>query len=58
MLGTVGVTGLSLKSLKDNWSSSYQNTNNAGIPDPDGAVYDIDHSQLAFKDVSGGGEIS
>ncbi|KAL6333129.1 hypothetical protein AAG906_028312 [Vitis piasezkii] len=34
----VGVTGLSLKSLKDNWSSSYQNTNNAGIPDPDGAV--------------------
>ena len=38
MIGTVGVTGLSLKSLKDNWSSDYQNTNNAGIPDPAGTV--------------------
>uniref|UniRef100_A0A6P3ZRH8 cation-chloride cotransporter 1 n=1 Tax=Ziziphus jujuba TaxID=326968 RepID=A0A6P3ZRH8_ZIZJJ len=35
---TKGVTGLSLDSLKDNWGSDYQNTNSAGIPDPDGKV--------------------
>ncbi|KAG8365656.1 hypothetical protein BUALT_Bualt18G0128700 [Buddleja alternifolia] len=34
-----GVTGLSLESFKDNWSSDYQTTNNAGIPDPDGKIY-------------------
>ncbi|EXB51961.1 Cation-chloride cotransporter 1 [Morus notabilis] len=33
-----GITGLSLESFKENWSSDYQNTNNAGIPDPDGEV--------------------
>ncbi|CAA2980823.1 cation-chloride cotransporter 1 isoform X1 [Olea europaea subsp. europaea] len=35
----VGITGLSTKSFKENWSSDYQNTNNAGIPDPDGKIY-------------------
>ncbi|KAM0014946.1 putative amino acid permease/ SLC12A domain, SLC12A transporter family [Helianthus debilis subsp. tardiflorus] len=35
----VGVTGLSLKSFKDNWGSAYQTTNNAGIPDPNGEIY-------------------
>lgn len=35
----VGVTGLSLRSFKDNWSSDYQTTNNAGIPDPNGEIY-------------------
>eukprot|EP00258_Populus_trichocarpa_P014805 XP_006369978.2 cation-chloride cotransporter 1 [Populus trichocarpa] len=34
-----GVTGLSLESFKENWSSDYQFTNNAGIPDPEGKVY-------------------
>lgn len=33
-----GITGLSLASFKDNWSPEYQNTNNAGIPDPEGKV--------------------
>ncbi|XP_021904773.1 cation-chloride cotransporter 1 [Carica papaya] len=33
-----GITGLSLQSFKDNWSSDYQTTNDAGIPDPDGKV--------------------
>ncbi|KAL6991632.1 Protein ccc1 [Sarracenia purpurea var. burkii] len=31
-----GITGLSLRTFKDNWNSDYQTTNNAGIPDPDG----------------------
>lgn len=34
-----GITGLSLESFKENWSSDYQTTNNAGIPDPDGKIY-------------------
>ncbi|GAV82100.1 AA_permease domain-containing protein [Cephalotus follicularis] len=34
-----GITGLSLDSFKENWSSDYQETNNAGIPDPEGKVY-------------------
>lgn len=34
-----GVTGLSLESFKENWSSDYQMTNSAGIPDPLGKVY-------------------
>ncbi|GAA0165276.1 secondary carrier transporter [Lithospermum erythrorhizon] len=34
-----GFTGLSLESLKDNWDSAYQMTNNAGIPDPYGKIY-------------------
>lgn len=33
-----GITGLSLASFKDNWSPEYQNTNNGGIPDPEGKV--------------------
>ncbi|XP_075477201.1 cation-chloride cotransporter 1-like [Primulina tabacum] len=35
----VGITGLSLDSFKDNWSSDYQTTNNTGIPDPGGKIY-------------------
>ncbi|XP_059668408.1 cation-chloride cotransporter 1 [Cornus florida] len=34
-----GITGLSLETFKDNWSSDYQMTNNAGIPDPKGKIY-------------------
>ncbi|XP_057520622.1 cation-chloride cotransporter 1 isoform X1 [Amaranthus tricolor] len=34
-----GITGLRLKTFKDNWSSAYQMTNEAGIPDPNGSVY-------------------
>ncbi|EEF35772.1 cation-chloride cotransporter 1 [Ricinus communis] len=34
-----GITGLSLESFKDNWSSEYQFTNDAGIPDPEGKTY-------------------
>lgn len=34
-----GITGLSLSTFKDNWSSAYQMTNEAGIPDPNGSVY-------------------
>ncbi|CAI0545490.1 unnamed protein product [Linum tenue] len=34
-----GVTGLSMESLKENWGSDYQFTNEAGIPDPNGRVY-------------------
>ncbi|KAA8519391.1 hypothetical protein F0562_013647 [Nyssa sinensis] len=36
---TSGITGLSLETFKDNWSSDYQTTNNAGIPDPEGKIY-------------------
>lgn len=38
-IGTVGVTGLSLETFKENWSPGYQNTNDAGVPDPEGSVY-------------------
>lgn len=38
ILGTAGVTGLSLTTFKENWSSDYQRTNAAGIPDPEGSV--------------------
>ncbi|THU50618.1 hypothetical protein C4D60_Mb06t22170 [Musa balbisiana] len=34
-----GITGLRSQTLKDNWSSAYQHTTNAGIPEPDGPVY-------------------
>ncbi|KAL8507353.1 hypothetical protein ACS0TY_018048 [Phlomoides rotata] len=34
-----GITGLSLTSFRENWSSEYQMTNNAGIPDPNGKIY-------------------
>ena len=39
IFGTVGITGLSLDTFKDNWSPGYQNTNEAGVPDPEGTVY-------------------
>jgi hypothetical protein len=35
----VGVTGLRFSTLRNNWDSAYQRTNNAGIPAPDGAIY-------------------
>ncbi|CAK9209557.1 unnamed protein product [Sphagnum troendelagicum] len=35
----VGVTGLRFSTLRNNWDSAYQHTNNAGIPAPDGAIY-------------------
>ncbi|XP_058071593.1 cation-chloride cotransporter 1 isoform X2 [Magnolia sinica] len=34
-----GITGLRLSTFKDNWSSDYQFTNDAGIPDPEGSTY-------------------
>ncbi|XP_057949129.1 cation-chloride cotransporter 1 isoform X5 [Malania oleifera] len=34
-----GITGLSLTTFKENWSSDYQITSDAGIPDPDGSIY-------------------
>ncbi|KAK2449441.1 cation-chloride co-transporter [Trifolium repens] len=34
-----GVTALSMKTIKENWSSDYQKTNDAGIPEPDGSAY-------------------
>lgn len=37
--GTVGITGLSVKSFKENWGPAYQRTSNAGIPDPNGKIY-------------------
>uniref|UniRef100_A0A0E0C105 Amino acid permease/ SLC12A domain-containing protein n=1 Tax=Oryza meridionalis TaxID=40149 RepID=A0A0E0C105_9ORYZ len=33
------MTGLSITTLKDNWSTDYQRTNNAGVPDPNGSIY-------------------
>ncbi|KAL1364050.1 hypothetical protein HN51_012219 [Arachis hypogaea] len=33
-----GFTGLSWETIKDNWSSDYQKTNDAGIPETDGHV--------------------
>lgn len=39
MIDTAGITGLSMESFKDNWSSDYQFTNDAGIPDPKGQTY-------------------
>ncbi|KAJ1692062.1 hypothetical protein LUZ63_008760 [Rhynchospora breviuscula] len=33
-----GVTGLHASTFKDNWSSDYQPTNNAGVPDPSGSI--------------------
>ncbi|PHU28489.1 Cation-chloride cotransporter 1 [Capsicum chinense] len=35
----VGITGLSVKSFKENWGPAYQRTSNAGIPDPNGKIY-------------------
>jgi hypothetical protein len=39
MFVTVGITGLSSETFKENWSPGYQNTNDAGVPDPEGSVY-------------------
>ncbi|KAK9115011.1 hypothetical protein Syun_021808 [Stephania yunnanensis] len=36
---STGVTGLRASTFKENWSSDYQRTNNAGVPDPDGKIY-------------------
>ncbi|XP_078158417.1 cation-chloride co-transporter 1 isoform X2 [Carex rostrata] len=33
-----GITGLRAATFRDNWSSDYQPTNNAGVPDPDGSI--------------------
>ncbi|KAF6139575.1 hypothetical protein GIB67_015532 [Kingdonia uniflora] len=35
---TAGITGLSFKTFKDNWSSDYQRTNSAGVPDVNGKI--------------------
>ncbi|WVZ19780.1 hypothetical protein V8G54_007102 [Vigna mungo] len=35
---TEGITGLNSQTFRDNWSSDYQKTNNAGIPQTDGSV--------------------
>lgn len=35
---TEGITGLSSETFKENWSSDYQKTNSAGIPETDGSV--------------------
>ncbi|XP_026428398.1 cation-chloride cotransporter 1-like [Papaver somniferum] len=34
-----GIMGLSAETFKDNWSSAYQRTNSAGVPDPEGSSY-------------------
>ncbi|XP_010921512.1 cation-chloride cotransporter 1 isoform X2 [Elaeis guineensis] len=34
-----GITGLSAKTFKDNWSSDYQRTTNAGVPDQNGSTF-------------------
>ncbi|XP_066379665.1 cation-chloride cotransporter 2-like isoform X1 [Miscanthus floridulus] len=34
-----GITGLSIVTLAENWSSEYQPTNDAGVPDPNGSIY-------------------
>ncbi|XP_072984305.1 cation-chloride cotransporter 1 isoform X2 [Typha latifolia] len=34
-----GITGLSIKTFKENWSSEYQRTTNGGVPDPNGPIY-------------------
>ncbi|XP_074573484.1 cation-chloride cotransporter 1-like isoform X1 [Curcuma longa] len=34
-----GITGLRAQTFRDNWSSAYQRTTNAGIPDPEGSIY-------------------
>ncbi|KAJ4976893.1 hypothetical protein NE237_001999 [Protea cynaroides] len=34
-----GITGLSLTTFRDNWSSDYQRTDSAGIPDLEGKYY-------------------
>ncbi|XP_020684205.1 cation-chloride cotransporter 1 isoform X2 [Dendrobium catenatum] len=34
-----GITGVKSKTFRDNWSSDYQRTTNAGVPDPNGSIY-------------------
>lgn len=34
-----GITGVKLQTFRDNWSSDYQRTTNAGVPDPNGSIY-------------------
>lgn len=46
----VGITGLSFSTLKGNWGSSYQTTNDAGIPAPTGVYWSFEYvdSSLEF----------
>ena len=46
-----GITGLSMTTLRDNWSADYQRTNNAGVPDPNGFIY-WDFKRVLFTDNS------
>ncbi|KAK1295176.1 Cation-chloride cotransporter 1 [Acorus calamus] len=34
-----GITGLKFATFRDNWGSEYQSTNNAGIPEENGAIF-------------------
>ncbi|KAK1319229.1 Cation-chloride cotransporter 1 [Acorus calamus] len=34
-----GITGLKFATFKNNWASEYQSTNNAGIPEENGAIF-------------------
>jgi len=43
MLLAVGVTGLKASTLRDNWGSRYQFTNDAGIPAPTGFYWDFEY---------------
>ncbi|KAG0589960.1 hypothetical protein KC19_1G060000 [Ceratodon purpureus] len=48
------LTGLSLSTLKDNWGSSYQTTNDAGIPSPTGVYWNFENLLgLFFPAVTG-----
>lgn len=38
-----GITGLSFTTLKDNWGSRYQTTNDAGIPTPTGVYWSFEY---------------
>lgn len=41
-----GVTGLKFSTLKENWGSAYQFTNNAGIPATTGVYWDFEYVDL------------
>lgn len=42
-----GVTGLKLSNLQDNWGSSYQFTNEAGIPAPTGVYWNFEYVDIS-----------
>lgn len=53
MMHTAGITGLKLSTLRENWSSRYQFTNDAGIPAPTGFYWDFEYVvNLEFVSVS------